>query len=237
MTLLDSLPGWELVLFFVLFGVFIIAGAVTVIIILSRLRWQFRVNILQDVDGSGQLKIIGRDKARPIAFGDGGEEIFLLKKNKKYKVSYGKRIGNKTIAWAVGNDGYWYNISLGDLDKRLMEIGVVPVDRDMRYATASVRKGIEQRYNDKTWMDKYGAIMYFGLFFITMLLFAGVMWFAFNQQIKVSQANAASLETAERIMELAGEVLSAIDNIKQGGGSGITPSALWLPFGSGYLYP
>jgi len=173
--LTNTFPSWKIILFVFLFFMFIFIGGIIAFVILSRLRWPFTVNVLQDIDGSGKLKIVSKDKARLISFGDGGEEIFLLKKSKKYRVAYGKRIGNKAIAWAVADDGYWYNITFQDINKKLMEVGVMPIERDMRLATASIRKGIDHRYDDKNWMDKYGAVLYFGLFLITLLVFAVVV--------------------------------------------------------------
>lgn len=217
-----GLVGWEFVIFAILVLLFLIVAGVTAFIILNRLRWNFKVNILENVAGKGYV-IAGKDKARLIAFGDGGEEIFLLKHRKKYRVGYGKRIGTRVIAWAIGQDGYWYNITFGDLDSKLQELGVVPVDRDMRFSTSSLRKGIENRYNEKTWMDKYGTIMYFGLFVLTLLIFGGVMWFAFNKQIQIANINSKSMETTKEVMELAKQVLNNIDNVKNGG-SGIKPA-------------
>lgn len=220
---LAALAGWEWILFIILMFLFLVAGGVTAFVILARLRWPFIVNVLQDVDGSSKLKVVSKDRARMVAFGDGGEEIFLLKKAKRYKVGYGKRIGNKAIAWAIGDDGYWYNVTFQGVDKRLLEVGVLPVDRDMRFATASVRKGLENRYNDRTWMDKYGTVLYFGLFMMTVLIFGGIMWFAFAQMGKITAANAESMNTAKEVMEIARETLLSIDNIR-GGGSGLLPA-------------
>lgn len=219
---IGGLIGWEVVLFIGLTLVFLITGGIVSFIILSKLRWPLKVVVFENLSGKGYV-VSRRDRARVIGFGDGGEEIFLLKRSKKYRVGYGKRIGNKEIAWAVGEDGYWYNITLGDVDKKLLELGVIPVDRDMRYATASVRKGIENRYNEKSWMDKYGTILYFGLFAITLIIFGIVMWLAFNKQIEISRINAEAMKTTKEVMELLGKVLSGTENI-QSGGSGLLPA-------------
>lgn len=209
----------SMILFIAFVIFFFIVGAAIVAIVYSRKRWPFKVVILENVSGQG-FTVTGRDRARQIAFGDGGEEIFLLKKLKKYRVGYGKRIGNKQIAWAIGQDGYWYNFTFENIDKKLLEMGVSPVDRDMRFANASLRKGIENRYNDKSWMDKYGTVLYFGLFVIVVLAFGGVMWFAFDKQAEIAGASLEAIKASKEVMEAASRTLTAVDNI-QGGGSGI----------------
>lgn len=230
---IGSLPGWELVLFFALVIIFVIASAVTIFVIMSRLRWPFRFVVTEDVAGSGNQSITKRGRCRLIAFGDGGEEIFYLKGMKKYRIGYGKRIGPKQLLWSVGSDGYWYNSTFGNLDQKLQELGVVPVDRDMRFAMASMRKGIENRYNEKSWMDKYGPLLYFGLFIITLIIFGVIMWFAFDKQSEIAGTNAQTLETTVELQETQNQILSSLDNILSRftvgedelilGGSGITP--------------
>lgn len=220
MALLDSLPGWEWVLFGFLFTVFFIVGIIAAVMIVSRYRWPLTVTILEDTDGSGHMKVSRRDRARSIAFGDSGEEIFLLKKINKFRVGYGKRIGNKAIAWAVSpTDGYWYNVSFGNVDGRLLEMGLNPVDRNIRLATASARKGIENRYDHRGWMDKYGSMVYFGLFFLTMLIFGGVIWYVFEQVKDVIPALADLAKSLKEVAEANRATAIALESIK--GGSGL----------------
>lgn len=216
-----SLLGWEWILFFVLLILFVSSAAVTTFIILGRLRWPFRVVILESPSGN-KAQITGRDRARLVVVGDGGEEIWLLKNRKKYKAGVGKRIGNKQIAWHIGDEGYWYNVDFGDFNKSLLEVGLRPLDRNVRLATSSMRKSIDQRYQTKTWMDKYGNIIYFGMFILVLLAFAGVMWFAFDKQLEIAAATQQSVETSKETMEIAKQVLSSIENIKLGGSGLIT---------------
>lgn len=157
-----GLSNWEFYLLLGMTFLFLLSGAIVAFVILSKRRWPFKVIVLENISGSGYVPT-KNDRARLIKFGDGGEEIFYLKRGKKYRVGYGKRIGKNYIAWAIGEDGYWYNITFGNLDKRLAELGVNPVDRDMRFSNASLRKGIENRYDQKTFFDKYGTAITIGV--------------------------------------------------------------------------
>lgn len=205
----------ELIILGLLFFVFLIIGSVVAIVILSRIMWPFKVTIAEAV-GNNPPMITRRTRARLIAFGDGGEEIFKLKKPKKLRGAYGKRIGLRQVLWVIGDDGLWYNTEFGNFNKKLLEIGLSPVDRDVRLSNSSIRKGIEKNYGTKSFMEKYGTFIYFGLFMFAILVFSGVMWYVFKSQKEIMSAN---LET----MKLAQEVLSGIANIRSGG-TGFIPA-------------
>lgn len=199
-----------------IFTVFFTASGIVSFILLQKLRWNFRFVEAENIAGTGWT-ITKRGKCRLVSFGDGGEEIFLLKGKKKYRVAYGKRIGKNQIMWMIGGDGYPYNVSFENLDKKLLEVGVMPIDRDMRYAYSSLRKGIENRYDKKNFMEKYGTLIAFGMLFICILAMIGFMWVGFNGQKEIVSASTESIKTAKEVMELAKEVLANIDNIKTGG--------------------
>jgi hypothetical protein len=220
-VVLESLAGWDLVLFWGLFGLFMITGGVICFIWLYRARWNFIWVLIQDG------KIVKRGRCRLISFGDGGEEIFFLKGINKWKVAYGKRIGTNQIAWGLGKDGYWYNIELGNVDTALLEIGVNPVDRDMRYATASVRKGIENRYTDKSFMEKWGTSITIILIILAISAQGVSSYFTLKKQgeinVQTSTANLEAVKTSERVMGLSADILGKVDNIvaRQAEGSGM----------------
>lgn len=195
------------------------------------MMWPITATLLEKIPPFGYIPVKNY-KARLVKFGDAGEEIYYLKGIKKYRIGYGKKIGRNRIAWAKGDDGYWYNVTFGDMDKRLQQVGIVPVERDMRFATAALRKGIENRYNDKTFFEKWGVPISIGMLILGMLVQGAVMWFLLD---KMGDTSTISLETSKvnkATMELANQVLSNIASL-QNGGTGLQ-SALWLPFGSTY---
>lgn len=208
------------IIFGIVVFIFFVISGIVLFILLYRRRWNFRYVVLENIAGTG-YSITGRGRCRRMAFGDGGEEIFYLQNSKKWRAAYGKRIGKNQVAWCVGEDGYWYNINFGNLDKRLQELGVEPVDKDMRYAYASIRKGIESRYNQKTFMEKYGTIIAFGMLFLCIIAMGGFMWYTGSQATKISNANAQSLVTADKILTHSDELISHLNNL-QTGGSGYT---------------
>jgi hypothetical protein len=209
----------------VLFFFFFVGACITTFMLLSRWRWKYKVTILEDVTGSGIYQPTKKDRARLIKFGDGGEEIFYLKKLKRYRVAYGKRVGKNYIAWAIGQDGYWYNITFGNLDKKLLEVGVSPVDRDMRFAMASLRKGIETRYNEKTFFEKWGVPITIGILIIGIIAQGVTTYYILSKQKEITNANVEGTRVSLEVMKLAKEVLGDVDTIKGTGGgtSGLVP--------------
>lgn len=205
-----------------LFTLFFISGIVTTVIIFYRKRWNYRYVVLENVGGN-KFTISRRGKCRLMSFGDGGEEIFYLREIKKWRVAYGKRIGKNQIMWVVGQDGYWYNSDFADFDAKLLKIGVMPIDRDMRYAYASVRKGINDRYDKKNFMDKYGTVIAFGMLFLCIIAMVGFMWFNFSQQKKIIIASNEGILASKDVTVLAKETLTQINLIKSG--QVITPTS------------
>lgn len=233
-SITSQLPGWELITFIALVLIFLIAAGITSFIILSRLRWPFTYVVLEDVAGKG-YSISRRGKARLVGFGDGGEEIFILKHINKYRIGYGKRIGPKQVGWAIGEDGLWYQFTFGDLNKTLLELGVRPTSVNVRLGMSSVRKGLDHRYEEKSFLEKFGPILYFGLFLFALLIYAGIMYYSFDKQLEVSQLNAQSINASKQTQEATQKTLTLLDNIlakvnidnPEGislGGSGISPS-------------
>lgn len=239
LNLAAQLPGWEMVLFIALVIVFLIVGGIVTFVILSRMRWPLSYVVLEDVAGKG-YSVSRKGKCRIIGFGDGGEEILLLKYINKYRIGYGKRIGTKQIAWAIGEDGLWYQSSFGDLNKTLREVGILPTSVNIRLAMSAVRKGLEKRLEPQDWMAKYGAIVGMGLLFLMLLVAGGMMWYSTQQQVKIAQTNAAAINSSFGTQQATQKTLSLIDNvlskidfqIQNGvpgnvtiGGSGLTPNS------------
>jgi hypothetical protein len=194
---------------------FIVSSAVAAIIV-YRIRWPMFWEKWEELT-PGRSTRTRKGRCRLIGFGDGGEEIFYLRGLKKYRAAYGKRLDKKTVVWEEGSDGYWYNVVPTGLDKRLLEVGIMPVDRDMRLTNATIRKGIENRYNEKSFMDKYGVLISFGLLFVCILALGGFLWMAMDKQRDISAANLEATKASKETMEVANRILSHIDNINIGG--------------------
>ena len=232
---IPALPGWELILFIALVALFLIIGGIVAFVILSRLRWPFKYVVLEDVAGNGYT-ISRRGRARIVGMGDGGEEIFLLKGINKYRMSFGKRIGPKQLGWAIGEDGLWYSFNFGDLNKKLSELGVMPTSKEIIFSMSAIRKNLDKRLGDQSWMEKFGPVLYFGMFILVLMIFAGIFWYSTNKQVEIAQINAGSMNASLETQVATQQTLSKLDNILSRinlkaetpetiiGGSGLTPA-------------
>lgn len=219
-----SLPGWELVIFFALVFFFLCIGGTTVGIIISRLRWPIHVSIFEDDPIRGVSNFAGRDKARLVKFGKGGEEIYYLRTRKKYKVGYGYKLAPNRIAFTIGKDGYWYNCYIGGLDKKLRELGIVPPNRDMRLSQAAMQKGIENRYDERTTWEKIAVPLTIGMLILAIVVQAGGTWFSYHErnkglgtELEISKQQTASTQALT-------DFTVKLNNIQNGGGSGLRPA-------------
>jgi len=225
-----NLPGWEMVVFVVLVLAFLITGTIVTIYIMSRLRWPLKIVIISNEAGKG-YGISGRDRARVVNFGDQGEELILLKKRKKLKVGYGKRIGPKQIGYVVAQDGLWYQTDFADFDKTLRELGLVPTSVNVRMSMSSARKGLNEMMKPKSWADKYAIPFMIGAILLMGIILSASIIIMSKKQVEVAQINAyaindslatqqATQQTLQQLNILIGKVNS--NPIYQG--SGLVPN-------------
>ncbi len=208
----------SLVVIGVIFAFFLIGAVIIYFVYVGRL-YNKKIIVFENISGQGFQPTI-KDKARLVKIGDGGEELLFLKKGKVYRTAYGRKMGKNTYWFSIGQDGYWYNVILGDLDAKMGMLDIEPIDRDMRLMHVAVRKNITERYRKIKFMEKYGTIMFNGVFLIIMLIGLG---FLLNQMTENAQVINEGLKTAKDVMNLNAQITASLDNICTGG-SGITPA-------------
>ncbi len=227
MAIFDNIPlGWTYTFFLLLF-VFFVSGSIIMYVVLIRMRYPVKVIILQEVAPYGFIPY-KNDRARLISVGDMGEQIYFLRRAKKYRAGFGRMIGNNKIAWGIGEDGFWYNITFGNLNKKLMEAGVFPVSVDMRFVNYGVRKAIQERYDKKDFFQKWGTTIVMSVFIFVILIQASGMWFIFDKMNEAIQSTNTGLEESRKFQiefqKGQRDLLLAYDNVFSGGGSGLRPA-------------
>jgi uncharacterized integral membrane protein len=197
----------------------VIIGAIVIYAIYQQRIYKYRIIVFENLTGQGFQPTI-KDKARRVKMGDGGEEVLYLKKLKAYRSAYGRKMGKNTYWFAIGADGYWYNITFGDLDTKMGMLDIEVVDRDMRLFHVAVRKNIQERYRKQKFMEKYGAVVISGIFLLIALIGILLMLRQMNQGF---EHLAKAMELTQQVMEQNTQVLGMVDTIKSGG-SGLTPA-------------
>lgn len=200
--------------------ILIIVGIILFLWYQSRV-YNRKVMVFENIAGRG-YQLVYKDKARLIKLGDAGEELLYLRRKKAYRTAYGSKMGKNEYWFAIGQDGYWYNFVLGDLDAKMGMLDIEPIDRDMRYMHTAIRKNIVDRYQKRSFMEKYGTIIMTGVFLLIMIL--GI-WFLLGEMGDIASAISQSVETAAKLTEQNARLLSSIDNLRTGG-SGIIPAAI-----------
>ena len=203
--------GLRYVFAFFIFAIVILGG---VWWYLDSKKYKYRIEIYENLGGTRYVKT-GVDKAKLVNVGDGGAQVIWLKRRKCYRTAYARKMGTNLIWFAVGQDGYWYNITLGDLDAKQGMLDIEPIDRDMRYMHVAIGRNTRDRYNKVKWMEKYGQVLMLGIFLIIMLFGIYFNIVKLNEGISVSNAAA---EVNRQTMELARDVLGAVDNVRSGSG-------------------
>lgn len=183
-------------------------------IILSNLRYVYKIQNFENISGQGFVPT-SKDRAMLIKVGDGGEELLYLKKSKVYRTAYGRKISKNTYAFAKSSAGYWHNITFGNLDSKLKEIGVDPVDRDMRYMHVAIRRNIKDRFNKTTFLEKYGGL----IAYVALIAVTGIMMYLlFDKYIKISSSVNGAIDSARQVLEATKQILAANNNILSSGG-------------------
>jgi len=208
---------WITLIAFFLLVVIIIA--IGFYLYLQNKVFNLHIEDYENIAGQG-FQRVHVDKARTIKVGDGGEEIILLRKKKQYRTAYGKKMGNNRYWFAKGQDGYFYNILLGDLDAKRGMLDIDPVDRDLRYASASIRELVKERYKKRN-INTATAIVVGGIVLTVLIMFIG-NWFVLSKMgdliTQASQMHSANQPIVDSITRIA----THLDTIC--GGSGITPA-------------
>jgi len=178
-----------------------------------------KIIVFENIAGQGYQPTY-KDRARLIKLGDAGEELLYLRKKKVYRTAYGKKMGPNTYWFAIGQDGYWYNVVLGDVDAKMGMLDIEPIDRDMRYMHVAVRKNIADRYRKLKFMEKYGTIVITGIFAIIMII---AIWLLLDKISEIANNVSAAVAESAKVVGAAENVVTALDNIYTGG-PGIKPT-------------
>lgn len=195
--------------FFFVALIVIIAVGIGTWYVIRTLKFNKDITLLEDVSGSDNLEPIGKDKAMSVGIGKGGLEILYLRKRKKYKGAYGKRMGKNKYYFGIGDDGYWYNVVLGSLKKGMQDIGIKPTSVNMRYQNESLMEIINQRYNQKNFFEKYGQFIMNMFFFILIAL----MFYLYFREFK--SVAPAMRDLADTLKETAQALKEAIGGLQQ----------------------
>lgn len=176
---------------------------ITVIgIILFMRTYNRRVIVFENVGGQGYTKSFNT-MARIIKLGASGEEVLKTLAGGMYLPASSRKMSKNTYWFAKGQDGYLYNIVLGDLDTKNKMLDIEPIDRDVRNEHLFIDRMSYSKFGEKSMLEKL-------LPYILIVVFIGIfvfsMWLLLGKVGKSTEALAGTAETNK-------EVLKALEGI------------------------
>lgn len=201
-----------IVLFFVVLIFVGILAAIGAYFFIQWKKYKYTVVIFKRVDG--QFRTVGRDKAKIDILSNAGDQVFILKKNKKMLPMPSIQTGNNTYWYFVSDDGEWINFGPGDFDEDRREMGASFLDKEMRYARTELHQMADKKYDKQGFMQKYGPMLAAGV----MLLLVGVsIYLIMDKVIEAMNQIPAMLEQAKAIQEQMKQIISGLDSLKSSG--------------------
>jgi len=219
--------SWIYILIIAIVGFILIAGAGTFLFFLT---YKKKIILFENISGQGYQPVL-KTRARIIKLGVGGEELLKTLIGGYFVSAYGRKMGTNTYWYAKGQDGYWYNIVLGDLDAKQSMLDIEPIDRDVRMFHVALDRLSNQTYGKQSFLEKYAVHMMLFVFLVVLIL--GI-WFIVGKIGEATSPLAASADTAMKVQQQNVEITARLEAVAralgheitdiQAGGSGLAPS-------------
>jgi len=195
-------------IFWVSLFIFLFILSIVIGFIVYTLRvYRYKIRLYRNIgNGWQEFKFY---RARELTIKDSlGERVLWVPKAKRYVSSYGEMMGKNMYYYAQGQDGYWYNIKLGDIDAKMGMLDIEVVNRDVRAFHVTNAKRIQQRYDKpKQWPM---VVMAISVILALIIVFGGG-YFLYGQVGKITDANAGALQVAKETSSANLKVAESID--------------------------
>ena len=214
---------WIYVAVVVLVGVILLVG---IGVLMFFLTYKRRVVIFENISGLGYQPVLGT-RARIIKINIGGLELLKTLSGGIYLSAYGRKMGKNTYWFAKGQDGFLYNVVLGDLDAKMGMLDIEPIDRDVRMMHVSLDRLSQQTYGKNSFLEKYGIHLLLFVFLIVLIL--GI-WFIVGKVGEAVEPLSASVENTVKIQKANANLIAKLDSVVRAMGyipqQNIEPSGL-----------
>ena len=202
--------SWIYVALIVVAGFIFIAALIGFLFFLT---YKKKIIIFENISGQGYQPVL-KTRARIVKLGIGGEELLKTLIGGIFISSYGRKMGKNTYWYAKGQDGYLYNIVLGDLDTKQLMLDIEPIDRDVRMFHVALDRLSHQTYGKNSFLEKYGIHMLLFVFLIVLIL---GMWFIVGKigdaVAPLAQASEMSLKIQESNAAITSRLVSITEKL------------------------
>lgn len=171
--------------------------------ILGRKKWWIRIPLYKKIGNIPTRIGILKGKVMPI--GKAGDVLWFVKGAgiKKWLPPAELQTANKEYLHYVREDGEWVNFVLADIDDIQKKAGVKYVKTDMRLQRLATDKLLEQRHLKRSFLEKWGAVIGFVIFFLIIAISLVVF---FHQYSKVVEQLGSVIAQADAIMTKAAKI-------------------------------
>ena len=193
-------------------AIIVVVGLILIAIIsalLFFLTYKRKIVIFENISGQGYQPVI-RTRARVLKINVGGLELLKTLSGGTYLSAYGRKMGKNTYWFAKGQDGFLYNIVLGDLDAKMGMLDIEPIDRDVRMMTVALDRLSQQTYGKSSFLEKYGIHMLLFVFLIVLIL---GMWFIVGKVGEAVAPLASAGDTAVKLQAANDITISKLDSL------------------------
>lgn len=207
--LIPQLPTvTSFILYFLLFIFAIIIISVIAYFVVMKKKFNKKVIIFEKVNGRFEPNV--KDRGMLMRYGTGGDQVFYLKKLKKYLPVPELQTGRNTFWFFLRQDGELINFTPRDFDEQSRTMGAKFLDKEMRYARVSLQSHWKERYDKPKFWEKYGGLIVNLMAILIVMIFL----FLIIDKIFDSLSKVESLiKTANEVQQTDLRVLSALDNI------------------------
>ena len=197
---------WIYVAIIAFVGFLLIVGFV---IFLFLITYKKKIVLFENISGQGYQPVL-KTRARIVKLGVGGEELLKTLSGGHYVSAYGRKMGKNTFWYAKGQDGYWYNIVVGDLDSKQAMLDIDPIDRDVRMFHVALDRLAHQTYGKTSFLEKHGVHIILFLFLI-VLVFG--MWFIVGKIGEAVEPLGQATDNAVKIQQANDVTISKLDGL------------------------
>jgi len=198
--------SWIYVFIVFIIGAILIAG---IAILLFMKTYNKKVVFFDNISGQGYQPIL-KTRARTIKLSIGGDELLKTMKGGDYVSAYGRKMGKNTFWYAKGEDGYYYNVLLGDLDSKRNMLDIEPIDRDVRMFHVALDRLSAQTYGKQNFFEKYGIHM---MLFLFLIVFVLGMWFIVGKVGDAVAPLATATENSLEIQKVNAEITTRLEAV------------------------
>jgi len=177
------------------------------------LKYNLKLKIFERINGRFVPCSVLRARIYPL--GNTGDNVILTLKSKKVLPMPSLQTGKRTYWYFISDDGEWINFDLSDFDQDRREANAHFLDKEMRYARASLAYVQKERFDKPGFWEKYGGL----IAYVSLIVVTGLMMFLIvKEMVDLAGASQAAIEASKEVLVETKKIVGALDNLKGSGG-------------------